>query len=166
MSARYPSRRRSSGAAAVEMALLLPILLALSALVVDFGRLTYQYNVLHKAVREAGRYLSSKLPGPDVLDPKQATGKSTTWEVAKYMVQQYQSSLNCPASGTCLTVTIEDSSNTASLLNVPFGRGSYRLVRVTVSAYEMPTLLLGPLMRLTGYSKILLPSVSATFEQE
>lgn len=165
---------RMRGAAAVELALLLPILLALTALVVDLGRLTYQYNVLHKAVREAGRYLSTKSPGSGTTDPWQNFGPSTTWNVAKYMVNQYKSSLSCPATGTCLTVVIRDSSTSGSpsLNNVLFslpgetGSGSYNLVQVTVKDYRMSTLVVGPLLQLAGYGAILLPEVSATFEQK
>lgn len=165
------SRRLVRGAAAVELALMLPVMLAMAALVVDLGRLTYQYNVLHKAVREAGRYLSTKAPGASTEDPRRGTGSTNAWTIAAAMVNEYKSSLNCPAAGACLTVTIQDSAATTSLRNIAFslpgetGRGSYNLVRVEVSGYEMQTLVVGPLLRLTGYSKLLLPTVAATFEQ-
>lgn len=58
--------RKESGAVAVEMALLLPMLVLLLFGVTEFGRAIYQYNALAKAVRDSARYLSQFAPGDPV----------------------------------------------------------------------------------------------------
>ncbi len=57
-----PNRRRSirqSGVAAVELAIILPILIALLAVPFFFGRVFWHYTVAQKAAYDAARYLSS-----------------------------------------------------------------------------------------------------------
>lgn len=53
---------RQQGVELVELALILPFLLLLSMLVVEFGRALYEYNTVAKSVRDAVRYLSVQLP--------------------------------------------------------------------------------------------------------
>lgn len=56
--------RRDDGAAAVEFALVLPLLLILVFGIIDFGRLMYTANTLTSAVREGARFASVQ----EVLD--------------------------------------------------------------------------------------------------
>jgi hypothetical protein len=56
-------KRKHSGVALVEFALVLPVLLVLTFTVTEFGRAMYQYNILTKSVRDAARYLSIQTPG-------------------------------------------------------------------------------------------------------
>jgi Flp pilus assembly protein TadG len=51
-----PIARDERGAAAVEFALVLPILVVLAFGIIDFGRLLYTYNNLTSAVREGARF--------------------------------------------------------------------------------------------------------------
>ncbi len=53
---------RQQGVELVELALILPLLILLSMLVVEFGRALYEYNTVAKSVRDAVRYLSVQLP--------------------------------------------------------------------------------------------------------
>ena len=53
-----PSRQR--GLAAVEAAIVLPVLLLLLLATGELGRAFYQYNTLTKAVRDGARYVSEK----------------------------------------------------------------------------------------------------------
>lgn len=53
-----PSRQR--GLAAVEAAIVLPLLLLLMLATGELGRAFYQYNTLTKAVRDGARYISEK----------------------------------------------------------------------------------------------------------
>jgi hypothetical protein len=55
-------KRIENGAALVEFALVLPLLLLLSFLTTEFGRALYQYDILTKAVRDGARYLSTQIP--------------------------------------------------------------------------------------------------------
>lgn len=50
--------RARDGIASVEFVLILPILLLLLAVIIDFGRLYYDYHAVSKSVRDATRYLS------------------------------------------------------------------------------------------------------------
>jgi Flp pilus assembly protein TadG len=67
---RVSRRTLGRGAALVELALVLPYLIVLSALVVEFGRAIYQYNILTKSVRDAARYLATQTPGTHVTEAK------------------------------------------------------------------------------------------------
>lgn len=51
------------GAALVELAFILPLLLLLSFITTEFGRAIYQYGAITKSVRDAARYLSLQTPG-------------------------------------------------------------------------------------------------------
>jgi len=53
------SRRRQSGAAAVELALLMPLLMVPVIYLAYIGTLLYHYTVVHKAAQDAARYMSS-----------------------------------------------------------------------------------------------------------
>jgi Flp pilus assembly protein TadG len=54
---------RERGAALVELALMMPLLLILTMITTEFGRAMYQYNLLTKSVRDSVRYLSVQTPG-------------------------------------------------------------------------------------------------------
>ena len=56
-------RMSQRGAAIVEFALLIPMLLLLTFIVIEFGRALMEYNTVAKSVRDASRYLSIQLPG-------------------------------------------------------------------------------------------------------
>jgi len=53
-----PRRHASGGAAAVEFILILPLLLAVFALVFDGGRMLADYHSVSKSVRDAARFLA------------------------------------------------------------------------------------------------------------
>ncbi|MGH8569860.1 MAG: TadE family protein, partial [Gammaproteobacteria bacterium] len=58
-----PERRcgkKQRGIATVEFAIAVPVLLLLMLVAAEAGRWLYQYNTLHKAVRDGVRYLSSE----------------------------------------------------------------------------------------------------------
>jgi len=61
--------RRQGGLAAVELAILLPVFLMLMLGTAELGRACYEFNTLHKAVREGARFLSARaLNGAGVVD--------------------------------------------------------------------------------------------------
>ena len=61
-------KTRQNGAALVEFALILPLLLLLTFITTEFGRAMYQYNTLTKSVRDAARYLSIQTPGTHMTE--------------------------------------------------------------------------------------------------
>lgn len=56
----FHGRHRSIGLAAVEFAIILPVVLLIMLATAELGRVLYQYNTLTKAVRDGARYLSSE----------------------------------------------------------------------------------------------------------
>lgn len=59
---------RQRGVAAVEFALILPLLLILTFTTTEFGRALYEYDTVAKSVREAARYLSRQNEGTHVAE--------------------------------------------------------------------------------------------------
>ena len=57
------SIRMQRGVAAVEFALVLPVLLLLMFITTEFGRALFEYDTVTKSVRSAARYLSTQTPG-------------------------------------------------------------------------------------------------------
>lgn len=70
MRQRGRGNHRQRGAALVELALIIPLLLLLTFITTEFGRAVYQYHVLVKAVRDAARYLSVQPPGTHVTEAR------------------------------------------------------------------------------------------------
>lgn len=64
---RSTRRGQQAGAALVEFALVLPVLLLLSLTVSELGRAFWHYKVLVQSARESARYLAAQKPG-DGLD--------------------------------------------------------------------------------------------------
>lgn len=63
-------KNRQTGVALVEFALVLPLLLLMTFIVVEYSRALYQYNTLTKSVRDAARYLSVQSPGAGISQAK------------------------------------------------------------------------------------------------
>lgn len=53
-------RHRARGLAAVEFAIILPLVLLIMLATAELGRALYQYNTLTKAVQDGARYLSNE----------------------------------------------------------------------------------------------------------
>lgn len=62
------ARRRSTGQAMVEMALVLPILLMILFGIIDMGWLLFRWVSLHSAAREGLRIAAMNSPGPSGAD--------------------------------------------------------------------------------------------------
>ena len=62
-------KRAENGAQLVELAIVLPIFLALLVAVAEFGLYFYTYTTLSKAMRVAARYISSKPYNPNDPNP-------------------------------------------------------------------------------------------------
>ncbi len=62
--------RRQRGAALLELALVLPLLLLMALVTTEMGRALLYYNTLTKSVRDAVRYLSVQTPGTKTLEAR------------------------------------------------------------------------------------------------
>ncbi len=86
---RRSSRRRHAaeqGVAAVEMALVLPLLLVLLALPLFFGRVFWHYSVAQRAAHDAAHYLAT-VPQTDMLSPASG-GEPAAIDVAREIIAQ------------------------------------------------------------------------------
>jgi Flp pilus assembly protein TadG len=141
-----PHRLRSErGAALVELALVIPLLLVMALLVAEFGRAIYQYNLLVKSVRDATRYLAMQTPGTHVTEAKNlvvygstasgttplAPGLTTAMVSAAWPAAQVGT--NPPIS--IVTVTVSGYSFRSmwpSVLGLPFGTVAYSDITATM----------------------------------
>jgi Flp pilus assembly protein TadG len=63
-------RSRTKGTAAIELALMMPILLLLTLVTTEFGRAIIEYNTVVKSVRNATRYLAARTPNTKTPEAK------------------------------------------------------------------------------------------------
>jgi Flp pilus assembly protein TadG len=121
--------RNQSGAAAIEMALLLPFMLLLAFGLTELGRAVYQYNALAKAVRDGARYLSQYAPGDAtrIAEAKQLVLCGTTSGCGS----------NPLVPGMSLSyIRVYDRISDPSSYNLQStGRGTVNLVRVEISGF-------------------------------
>lgn len=105
-------KRRDRGAAAVEFAIVVPLLLLILLALVDFGRLFYVEVSLAGASREGARAVALGRPGAQVVAVVQASSPgvarlSSLGNASQFTIQQQ----SCPATG---------SANAVVVVSVPF----------------------------------------------
>ncbi|MYN19938.1 hypothetical protein GTP81_24650 [Rugamonas sp. FT107W] len=100
---RTPSGLRASrqrGIAAIELALILPVLLILLVFPLFFGRLFWHYSVMDRAAQDAARYLSS-IPLSEIRNPARAPALAA---VAKSIVDAELAELAPGPDGIFVTI--------------------------------------------------------------
>lgn len=138
--------RNQSGAAAIELAMLLIPLVFLAFGITEYGRAVYQYNTIAKNVRDAARYLSFYAPGDSarIDEAKNLAVCGTTDACGTPLVPNL----------TPDDVTVQDRSSNKSTHGLQqTGKGTVNLVTVTVSGftfqslvtYVMPDTTFGPI---------------------
>lgn len=85
-----------SGLAAIEFALILPVLLILAFATIDVGRLLFQYDILTKSTRDATKYVAR------IVKPKP---NSLPDELVAYAAIEAQA-INLARCGTITTCTV------------------------------------------------------------
>jgi len=126
--------RRERGAAAVEMALVLPLLLLIVGGIIDFGRFFYTQNIVVNAAREGAR---SRAMGYTIADSDtrvsqsltgvQGGANTNTYSLVQGSANTLTANANCPSSP------------------VPLDRQ-----RVTVTVSGFTYIVLGPVSNLFG----------------
>jgi Flp pilus assembly protein TadG len=134
-------RRSERGAALVEFAIVLPVLLLLVFGIIDLGRLLYTYNNLTSAVREGARLAAVQ------SNPTTAAAVSAV----QARVQQYAVAFGGNAGAPTVTVTPD-----VAFPNTQF---------VTVAIVSYPFTFITPLPTLAGLTNVPI-SPSATFRWE
>lgn len=145
---RIPRRRRSErGAAMLEMALTLPLLLLVCVGILEFGRAYQTWQVLTNAVREGARV--AVLPG-------------VTDSAVQTRVRDYMAAGQLPRAAVA-SVSIDRNRPIA------IGTGSATASQVTVS-YPFDFIMLDPIARLAtgqgGFGSTLNMAASATMRNE
>ncbi len=159
-------KARMRGAALVELAFVLPVLLVLTLATVEIAQALVAYKTLVTQVRSAARYLSTRAPGAGHVE-------------ARCLVTHGLPSPTLPCPGTALmaglaaptlTVTVSDASNapathqaqrTSASLSVTHAT-TLHLVTVTVSGYRHPMILS---TWVTGVAVLDFGPVSLTLQQ-
>jgi Flp pilus assembly protein TadG len=126
---------RQHGGAALELALLAPVLLLLSFGLAEYGRIVYSYNVMAKAVHAAARHLAVN----DHLtsDPVRDAIRTQALNLALYgdlqaPTDQLETTLAPGLTAAMVRVcTIDNCSDHVAALG-------YRLVSVTIHGYRYP----------------------------
>lgn len=96
---RHHARHHQRGIAAVELALILPLMLALLTVPLLFGRVFWHYTVAQKAAHDTARYLS-EVPLSDITSSQQAKFHYT---LARDIAAREMSDLNPGSTPTALT---------------------------------------------------------------
>lgn len=130
----HPRTRRERGAAAVEMALILPLLLLIVGGIVDFGRFFYTQNIVVNAAREGAR---SRALGYSTADSTTRVNQSLTG------IQ------GAPGAPTYVLVQGAGPTLTNGVA-CPATPGPLDRQRVTVTVTGFTYIVLGPASRLFG----------------
>ena len=97
----FPKRARQRGVAAVEFAVILPLILILLTFPIFFARVFMHYSVAQKAAHDAARYLSS-IPFVEMQDQTRAMAAES---VARQIVTAETAELN-PGTGSHIFVGV------------------------------------------------------------
>lgn len=120
-------KNRQRGVAMVELAIILPLLLAICFAITEFGRAIYTYNTLAKSARDAARYLST-----------QAAGSTTAATTARNLVLHGNPAGTGPLLVPGLTAGMVDLCDKVSCVATNSNQGtnpSISTVTVTISGY-------------------------------
>jgi Flp pilus assembly protein TadG len=123
-----PMKKNQRGAAAIEFAIVAPLLLAICFGITEFGRAIYTYNTLAKSARDAARYLST-----------QAAGNATALATAKNLVVYGNPAGTGTPLATGLTsanVAICDASNCPTTNLNQGSNPAINTVTVNITGYQ------------------------------
>ena len=97
--------RPQRGAALIELALIMPLLLLLTFITTEFGRAMYEYNTVVKATRDAVRYLSVQTPGTHITEARNLMVYGNTAGTGTPLARGL-SLTNVPAGSCCTWQTV------------------------------------------------------------
>jgi Flp pilus assembly protein TadG len=97
--------RPQRGAALIELALIMPLLLLLTFITTEFGRAMYEYNTVVKATRDAVRYLSVQTPGTHITEARNLMVYGNTAGTGTPLASGL-SLTNVPAGSCCTWQTV------------------------------------------------------------
>lgn len=137
---------KQKGAAMIELALILPLLLLLTFITTEFGRAVFQYNSIAKSVRDAVRYLSMQTPGTHMTEARNlivygntagaGTPLAPGLALSHVQLPTWQAAGTNPVINT-VTVTVSGytfQSLFVSVFGIPFGNFNYSDISATMRA--------------------------------
>ncbi|AMO24448.1 TadE/TadG family type IV pilus assembly protein [Ramlibacter solisilvae] len=141
-------QKNQRGAALLELAFVIPILLVITFIVTEFGRAIYQYSALTKSVRDAARYLSIQTPNTKVTEAQNLVVYGTTTAGSTPLVTGLTTAMvsaNWPIAPTgtnppIYTVTVQISgytfqSTVLSAFGLPFSNVTFSNIRATMRSH-------------------------------
>lgn len=143
-------KARQSGAAIVEFALVLPLLLILTFITTEFGRAIYQYNTIVKSLRGAARYLSVQTPSTALMPNTAAVTAATNLVVYG----------NAAGTGTPIVPDLEVSNVATPTWQTTGSNPLVNTVTITVTGYTFHPLVMNPFG--VGLGDIAFNNISAT----
>jgi Flp pilus assembly protein TadG len=151
----FPAKQK--GVAAIEFAILVPLMMLMVFGITEFGRAFYQYNTLTKSVRDGVRYLSTQAP---------STGHGIAVCLAVYGNQSCTGQVLVPGLSTSM-VSICDAINCPGTHSaVSTGSGVVNLATVSITGFPFTSLVNFNLAGLTiGAPNMTFGPVSATMRQ-
>lgn len=149
---------RQRGVAAIEFAILVPVMLLIVFGITEFGRAFYQYNSLTKSVRDGVRYLSMRAPG---------AGHDVAACLAVHGNQTCEGPALVPGLSTSM-VSVCDAINCPGTHSaVSTGTGVVNLVTLSISGYQFVSAINAQLGAVTiGAPDMAFDPISATMRQE
>jgi Flp pilus assembly protein TadG len=101
-----PNGWKRRGAAAVELAVLLPLLLFMSMVIVDFSRLVYAQVTIQNCARNGATYEFCAAAGTSLTSPWSSLSAAVTADAANLTVANITCSASSPGSSTNNYVTV------------------------------------------------------------
>jgi Flp pilus assembly protein TadG len=98
--------RQLRGAAAVELAILLPLLLFMSMVIVDFSRLVYALVTIQNCARNGATYEFCAASGTSLTSPWSSLSTAVTADASNLAVKNITCSASSPGSSTNNYVTV------------------------------------------------------------
>ena len=142
-------KNNQKGAALVELALILPLLLLLTFITTEFGRAMFEYNAIAKSTRDAVRYLSFQTPGSQITEARNLMVYGNLGGTGTPLVRGFTLT-NVPAASCCTwqlsgtnpvinTVTVRVTNYTyhslfPNVLGIAFGNANGDITFSTITA--------------------------------
>lgn len=159
-------KNRQRGVEAVELAVVLPLLLAICFAITEFGRAIYTYDTLAKSARGAARYLTTQAAGNGYATARNLVAYGNPDGAGSPLVPGLDSSNMASMVAICDAITCPANSKNQGT------QPTINTVTVTITGYQF-----NPVLDLLGFTRfytggtgsitsITLGNISVTMRQQ